>query len=78
MRRRALREFCDRNSDWLTIVKLPPHAPDLNPAEGVRAHLKKSLANLAPLVKSRLRGIQRRPAVLDGSIAETGLGLEPP
>lgn len=83
---KALREFCDRNSDWLTIVKLPPYAPDLNPVEGVWAHLKKSLANLAPraiedltpLVKNRLRGIQRRPEVLDGFIAETGLALEPP
>nr|WP_237501078.1 transposase [Streptomyces sp. SID8381] len=80
-----MREFCDRNSDWLTIVKLPPYAPDVNPVEGVWAHLKKSLANLAPhaiddltpLVKNRLRGIQRRPDVLDGFIAETGLRLEP-
>ncbi|MGW4349368.1 IS630 family transposase [Streptomyces sp. NPDC004690] len=82
---KPLREFCDRNSDWLTIVKLPPYAPDVNPVEGVWAHLKKSLANLAPhaiddltpLVKNRLRGIQRRPDVLDGFIAETGLRLEP-
>ncbi len=45
---KALREFCERNSNWLTIVRLPPYAPDLNPVEGVWAHLKKSLANLAP------------------------------
>ncbi|MEU0070845.1 transposase [Streptomyces sp. NPDC006332] len=45
---KPLREFCDRNSDWLTIVKLPPYAPDLNRVEGVLADLKKSLANLAP------------------------------
>ncbi|MEU3045795.1 transposase [Streptomyces sp. NPDC006984] len=83
---KLLREFCDRNSDWLTIIKLPPYAPDLNPVEGVWAHLKKSLAYLAPrtiddftpLVKSRLRAIQRRPEILNGFIAETGLGLEPP
>ncbi|MEV6950960.1 transposase [Streptomyces sp. NPDC051183] len=68
------------------MVKFPPYAPDLNPVEGVWAHLKKSLANLAPrtiddltpLVKNRLRGIQRRPEILDGFIAATGLGLEPP
>ncbi|MFE2236463.1 transposase [Streptomyces sp. NPDC059442] len=83
---KALREFCERNSKWLTIVKLPPYAPDLNRVEGVWAHLKKSLANLAPrtiddltpLVKNRLRAIQRRPQILVGFIAETGLGLEPP
>ncbi|MER6066839.1 transposase [Streptomyces sp. NPDC051896] len=43
-----LREFCDRNSDWLTMVKPPAYASDLNLVEGVWAHLKKSLANLAP------------------------------
>nr|WP_307790618.1 transposase [Streptomyces actuosus] len=83
---KPLREFCNRNSDWLTIVKLPPYAPDLNPVEGVWAHLKKSLANLAPrtiddltpLVKNRLRAIQRRPQILNGFVDETGLGLEPP
>ncbi|WP_234337073.1 transposase [Streptomyces xylophagus] len=66
--------------------KLPPYAPDLNPVEGVWAHLKKSLANLAPhtiealapLVKNRLRSIQRRPEILDGFIAGTGLTLESP
>ncbi|MFE9256280.1 transposase, partial [Streptomyces sp. NPDC006879] len=81
---KALREFCDRNSDWLTVVKLPPYAPDLNPVEGVWAHLKKSLTNLAPhtideltpLVKNRQRDIQRRPEVLDGFIG--GTGLAPP
>ncbi|MDX2678472.1 hypothetical protein PV333_19250 [Streptomyces sp. NY05-11A] len=57
---------------------MPPYAPHLNPVEGVWAHLKKCLANLAPLVKSRLRGIQHRPEVLDSFIAETGLGLKPP
>lgn len=29
-------------------------------------------------MKNRLRGIQRRPEVLDGFIAGTGLALEPP
>jgi putative transposase len=83
---KVLREFCDRNGDWRTTVKLPPYAPDLNPVEGVWAHLKKSPANLAPraiddltpLVKNRLRSIQRRPEILDGFIAGTGLRLEPP
>ncbi|MET7701560.1 transposase [Streptomyces sp. NPDC005485] len=82
---KPLRAFCERNSNWLTIVKLPPYAPDLNPVEGVWAHVKKSLANLAraiedltPLVKNRLRAIQRRPELLDGFITGTGLTLEPP
>ncbi|WP_407700393.1 transposase [Streptomyces beihaiensis] len=45
---KALREFCDHNSDWLTMVKLPPCAPGLNPVEGMWAHLKKSPPSLAP------------------------------
>ncbi|MFJ8488640.1 transposase [Streptomyces sp. NPDC094038] len=56
---KPLREFCDRNSDWLTIVKLPPCAPDLNPVEGVWAQLKKSLANLAPHAINDLAPLRR-------------------
>ena len=71
--------------DWLTVVLLPPYAPDLNPAEGVWSHLKRSLANLAAitvdrleaLVRTRLKRLQYRPAVLDGFVAETGLTLAP-
>lgn len=71
---------------WLTVFQLPSYAPDLNPEEGVWAHLKKSLANLAActtdqlavLAKTRLKRMQYRPNLLDGFIAETGLLLEPP
>lgn len=28
---------------WLTVFRFPTYTPDLNPAEGVRAHLTKSL-----------------------------------
>ena len=71
--------------DWLTVVLLPPYAPDLNPAEGVWSHLKRSLANLAAitvdrleaLVRTRLKRLQYSPAVLDGFVAETGLTLDP-
>jgi hypothetical protein len=37
-----------------------------------------TIDDLTPLVKTRLRGIPRRPEILDGFIAETGLSLEPP
>lgn len=71
---------------WLTAFQLPSYAPELNPDEGVWAHLKKSLANLAAhgtdelasLVRTRLKRMQYRPALLDGFIAETGLNLAPP
>ncbi|MEU9450645.1 transposase [Streptomyces sp. NPDC048277] len=66
---KPLREFCERNSDWLTIVKLPPHAPDLNPVEGVWAHAKKSLANLAPRAKAE----SRQGATADEMVAVTSV-----
>ena len=55
---------------WLTVFQLPAYAPELNPAEGVWAHLKRSIANLAPrgteqlsvLIGSRLRHLQYRPS----------------
>ncbi|MER7577590.1 transposase [Streptomyces sp. NPDC126514] len=36
----AMRELLRVRSEWLTVVRLPPYAPHLNPVEGVRAHLK--------------------------------------
>jgi putative transposase len=71
--------------DWLTVFQLPPYAHELNPVEMVWSHLKRSLANLAKrnltqltaLVKTRLRRMQYRPALLEGFLAGTGLDLTP-
>ncbi len=68
---------------WLTVFRLPPYAPELNPVERVWAHLKRSLANLTKhtiaeltaLVKTRLRRMQYRPGLLVGFLASTGLNL---
>jgi len=65
--------------DWLTIYQLPPYAHELNPVEPVWSHLKRSLANMAKrniseltaLVKTRLRRMQYRPALLEGFLAST-------
>jgi DDE superfamily endonuclease len=70
---------------WLTVFRLPPYAPDLNPVEGIWPHLKRSLGNLAArstdqlaiLIKTRLKQMQYRPNLLNGFLAETGLNLEP-
>jgi putative transposase len=75
----------DRGPDWLTIFRLPPYAHELNPVELVWSHLKRSLANLAKrnlaqpiaLVKTRLKRMQYRPALLDGFLASTGLDRTP-
>ena len=71
--------------DWLSVYQFPPYAHELNPVEPVWSHLKRSLANLAKrnlaqltaLVKTRLRRMQYRPALLDGFLASTGLDLGP-
>jgi transposase len=71
--------------EWLTVYQLPPYAHELNPVEPVWSHLKRSLAGLAKrnlaqltaLVKTRLRRMQYRPALLEGFLASTGLDLTP-
>ena len=82
----AMREFIDAHPDWLTVVRLPAYAPDLNPAEGVWANLKNGLGNLATrdidhlatIIRNRLKRIQYRPDLIDGFLAQTGLTLEYP
>ena len=82
---RTMRQTID-DREWLTVFLLPAYSPDLNPVEGVWAHVKRSLANLAvvaldrleTLVRNRLKRLQYRPEVLDGFIAGTGLTLDDP
>jgi DDE superfamily endonuclease len=81
----VMRAFISSHSGWLTEVRLPAYAPDLNPAEGAWANMKNGLGNLAvrdvdqlaAIMKSRLKRIQYRPALIDGFLAQTGLTLEP-
>ena len=62
---------------------LPTYAPELNPVEAVWSHMKGSLVNftrrtvdqLATIVKSRLRHIQYRRPLLRGFLAKTRLNL---
>ncbi|MFI6396238.1 transposase [Nonomuraea sp. NPDC050540] len=66
---------------WLTVFRLPTYAPELNPVESVWSHLKRGLGNLAPctladlaqVIRSRLKQMQYRPALLDAFLAHTGL-----
>ena len=70
---------------WLTVFRLPPYAHELNPVEPVWSHLKRSLANLTKhniteltaLVKTRLKRMQYRPALLAGFLASTELEFGP-
>jgi len=81
---RAMRELIAAR-DWLTVYRLPPYAPELNPVEPVWSHLKRSLANLVKqdidqltvLVKTRLRRMQYQPGLLEGFLAKPRLDLTP-
>ncbi len=69
----------------MTVFRLPPYAHELNPVESVWAYLKRSLANLTKhtlaeltvLVKTRLKRMQYRPALLASFLASTGLEFRP-
>jgi hypothetical protein len=81
----AMGAFISGHPGWLTEVRLPSCAPELNPAEGVWANMKNGLGNLAArnvdqlaaVVRNRLKRIQYRPQLIDGFLAQTGLILEP-
>jgi putative transposase len=81
---RAMRELIAARG-WLTVFQLPPCASELNPVEPVWSHLKRSLANLVKrdlaqltaLAKTRLRHMQYRPGLIDGFLAGTRLDLTP-
>ncbi|CAL9514233.1 hypothetical protein SUDANB150_03658 [Streptomyces sp. enrichment culture] len=72
--------------DWLTTVRLPPYAPDLNPVEAVWSLVRRALANTAfntsddldRTLRRELRRIQLRPHLVDGCLTATGLALTPP
>jgi putative transposase len=84
----VMRGFIDAHREWLTVVRLPAYAPDLNPVEGVWSVVKNGLGNLAAagvdhlaaVIRNRLKRIQYRPGLYAGFLAQTGLALpaEPP
>jgi putative transposase len=66
-------------------VRLPAHAPELTPTEGVWSLVTRQLGNhtawtvdlLAATAKTLLTRIQYRPDLIDGFLGQTGLALEP-
>jgi DDE superfamily endonuclease len=81
-----MRTFIEAHDEWLTVVRLPAYAPEMNPVEGAWANMKNSLGNLgscskprqlAAIMKNRLKRIQYRPGLIDGFLAQTGLSIEP-
>jgi hypothetical protein len=71
--------------DWLTAFQLAPYASELSPVESAWSHLKRSLASLVKrdiaqlkaLAKTRLRRMQCRHSLIEGFLAGTRLDLTP-
>jgi putative transposase len=82
---RKMQAFTTAHPDWLTVIQLPAYAPDLNPVEGAWSVMKNSLGNLAvgttgqlaAAMRHQLDRIQRRPALINGFLGQTGLTLDP-
>jgi transposase len=83
-RAKLTREHIHRQRRWLTVVRLPAYAPELNPVEALWAWLKqKDLANTAvdglDVAAERVRrGVRRgraRADLLLAFLAKAGLSL---
>ncbi|MFI1653302.1 transposase [Streptomyces avidinii] len=72
--------------DWLTTIRLPAYAPDLNPVEAVWSLVRRATANTAfgtpddldRTLRRELRRIQLRPHLVDSCLTATGLAINPP
>nr|WSW48959.1 transposase [Streptomyces sp. NBC_01001] len=73
----------EAENDWLTTVRLPPYAPDLNPVEAAWSLVRRAMANtvldtpddLDRTLRRELRTIQLRPHLIDSCLTATGLTI---
>ena len=80
-----MRAFTADHPGWLTVIRLPACAPDLNPVEGAWPVMTNSLGNLAAgttdqlaaAMRHQLDRIPRRPDLITGFLGQTGLTLDP-
>ncbi|MCY0923602.1 transposase [Streptomyces sp. H27-G5] len=80
------RKLYEAEHDWLTTVRLPAYAPDLNPVEAVWSLVRGAMANTAfetsddldRKLRRELRRIQLQPRLVDGCLTATCLPLNPP
>ncbi|MFH8350309.1 transposase [Streptomyces sp. NPDC018045] len=78
-----LRAFVDSHG-WITTHYLPPHAPDLNPVEGIWSLLRRRCQantaftdpdHLLAALRRRPRQIQYHSDIIDSCLTATGLSL---
>jgi transposase len=84
-RSRKVQAFIASSKDRLVVARLPPYAPELNPAEYVWCHLKRhSLANfcahnlgdLSDQARHHLRRAQNRPTLIRAFWTQAELSLD--
>lgn len=70
---KAVENFIEANKNKIAIYYLPTYSPDLNPDEEVwkylknvklKAHQARNKKEFAPLVRSKMQSIQRKPEVI--------------
>ncbi|MFD5514250.1 transposase [Streptomyces sp. NPDC127051] len=79
-------ESYEAEHDWLTIIRLPAYAPDLNPVEAVWSFVRRATVSTAfgtpgdldRKLRRKLRRTQLRPHLIDGCLTATGLAVNPP
>ena len=68
-----VKDFVERNKNKIAVYYLPTYSPDLNPDEQVwkhlkqvklRAHQARNKKEFTPLVRSKMRSIQKKPNVI--------------
>jgi transposase len=81
-RSKATRDIIEANKGWLTVIRFPAYAPELNPQEYQWSSLKrKDLGNYCPptmkhlttKVRSGLRRMKRSKSILKGFLVKSGL-----
>jgi transposase len=81
---RRTRKALGRLRDRLTLHRLPPYAPEMNPVEGLYAHLKghllrgycpPDLPTLQRFLRRAVRNVQSRPRLIRSFFHRTPLSL---
>ena len=80
-----MRAHLDAQRDWLTVERLPPYAPELNPVEYLWANLKggelanfagDTVAEVAGQAQQGIRRVCDSDSLAVGFLAPTGLTLK--
>jgi transposase len=70
---KAVRDFIEHNKNKIAVYYLPTYSPDLNPDEDVwkylknvklKSHQARNKEEFTPLVRSKMRSIQRKPNLI--------------